>query len=208
MIMYNSNETTNETANETAKKLIETIQQKGLDKKINFLASLIEQHTKGRKLSTRQIEVANNIIAERALKENDAVLLEETEGFEKLTAKFSKALEKQGQLKGVKIITSIITLKSAKHSTVANPIIYVLGTEDKVYYGKIVNSLFVAVSNVNHARIAVITNELKEIQGDLSKAAVSYGKRFGICSCCGRVLTDPTSIEAGIGPVCAENWGF
>ena len=172
----------NETTNETTKKLIETIQQERLDKKISFLASLLAQHTKGQTLSTRQIEVANRIIDEQLSKKNDAVLLEETEGFEKITAKFSEALEKQGQLKVVRIITSTITLKSARHSTVANPIIYVLGTGDKVYYGKIVNSLFVAARDVSHTRVAVITNELKEIQEDLSKVAVSYGKRFGTCA--------------------------
>lgn len=34
------------------------------------------------------------------------------------------------------------------------------------------------------------------------------GRRTGRCCCCGRKLTDPVSIANGIGPVCAENWGF
>ena len=39
-------------------------------------------------------------------------------------------------------------------------------------------------------------------------AAIRYGKVSGSCSCCGRELTDPQSIEAGIGPICAKkfNW--
>lgn len=39
-------------------------------------------------------------------------------------------------------------------------------------------------------------------------AAIRYGKVSGECSCCGRELTDPQSIEAGIGPICAKkfNW--
>lgn len=34
------------------------------------------------------------------------------------------------------------------------------------------------------------------------------GRRTGRCCCCHRKLTDPVSIANGIGPVCAENWGF
>lgn len=39
-------------------------------------------------------------------------------------------------------------------------------------------------------------------------AAIKYGKESGNCSCCGRELTDPTSIEAGIGPVCRDKFGL
>ena len=39
-------------------------------------------------------------------------------------------------------------------------------------------------------------------------AAIRYGKVSGSCSCCGRELTDPRSIEAGIGPVCATKFGW
>lgn len=39
-------------------------------------------------------------------------------------------------------------------------------------------------------------------------AAIKYGKVSGSCSCCGRELTDPRSIERGIGPICAEKFGW
>lgn len=32
--------------------------------------------------------------------------------------------------------------------------------------------------------------------------AAQYGHRYGICACCGRILTNAESIDAGIGPVC------
>jgi hypothetical protein len=43
---------------------------------------------------------------------------------------------------------------------------------------------------------------------DPQAAAIAYGKKFGKCSICARELSDPASIERGIGPVCAErfNW--
>lgn len=37
----------------------------------------------------------------------------------------------------------------------------------------------------------------------LSEAA-RLGHQFGVCVCCGRTLTDPQSVERGIGPVCAK----
>jgi hypothetical protein len=43
---------------------------------------------------------------------------------------------------------------------------------------------------------------------DPLNAAIRYGKVSGECSCCGRELTDPKSIEAGIGPICATKFGW
>lgn len=43
---------------------------------------------------------------------------------------------------------------------------------------------------------------------DPKAAAIAYGKETGICCVCARTLTNPTSIEAGIGPICAEQWGW
>lgn len=44
--------------------------------------------------------------------------------------------------------------------------------------------------------------------GNVSKLTVErareYGRLYGRCMLCGRTLTDPSSIEAGIGPVCAS----
>jgi hypothetical protein len=37
---------------------------------------------------------------------------------------------------------------------------------------------------------------------------VAYGKKFGRCAVCMRELSDPESIERGIGPVCAERMGW
>lgn len=43
---------------------------------------------------------------------------------------------------------------------------------------------------------------------DPLSAAIKYGKVSGECSCCGRELTDPRSIERGIGPICATKFGW
>ncbi len=43
---------------------------------------------------------------------------------------------------------------------------------------------------------------------DPLNAAIRYGKVSGECSCCGRELTRKDSIERGIGPICAEKFGW
>jgi hypothetical protein len=57
-----------------------------------------------------------------------------------------------------------------------------------------------------------LSDEVKEVilgaASDPLTAAIRYGKVSGSCSCCGRELTDPRSIEAGIGPVCATKFGW
>jgi hypothetical protein len=43
---------------------------------------------------------------------------------------------------------------------------------------------------------------------DPAAAAKAYGLRFKNCSCCGRMLTNEESRRLGIGPICAQRWGF
>jgi hypothetical protein len=49
---------------------------------------------------------------------------------------------------------------------------------------------------------------LLEAASDPLTAAVRYGRETGSCSCCGRDLTNPESIAAGIGPICREKYGL
>lgn len=49
---------------------------------------------------------------------------------------------------------------------------------------------------------------LKEFNDNPEAAIKVQGLRTGQCCCCGRELTDPVSIERGIGPICADKWGF
>jgi hypothetical protein len=53
-----------------------------------------------------------------------------------------------------------------------------------------------------------IKTAILAVANDPLSAAVRYGKTTGNCSCCGRTLTDPVSVEAGIGPICKTKWGM
>lgn len=48
---------------------------------------------------------------------------------------------------------------------------------------------------------------LTKIAANPMDALVAYGRKTGVCGVCGRKLTDPESVEAGIGPVCASKVG-
>jgi hypothetical protein len=59
------------------------------------------------------------------------------------------------------------------------------------------------------ARIpAAAAETILQAAADPLGAAVAFGKETGSCSCCGRELTVKASIERGIGPICAEKFGW
>lgn len=47
---------------------------------------------------------------------------------------------------------------------------------------------------------------LAKIAADPKEAAMAYGRELGVCGVCNRTLTNPESISAGIGPVCASRF--
>ena len=71
-------------------------------------------------------------------------------------------------------------------------------------YGAFALVIFGAELKTSHSG----ETDLTKIAADPAGEARLYGMRTGTCACCGRELTDPNSIEAGIGPICAENWGL
>jgi hypothetical protein len=76
--------------------------------------------------------------------------------------------------------------------------IYVKDKETDDYYGKILGGKFIRSRDCSE----VIEAEIVAACADPEQAAVAYGRRFGICSCCGRELTNALSIKLGIGPIC------
>lgn len=56
-----------------------------------------------------------------------------------------------------------------------------------------------AYSGKSQHAVSLIAQEPQE-------ASSRYGHEIGVCGVCGRTLTDPESIERGIGPVCAQKF--
>ena len=74
--------------------------------------------------------------------------------------------------------------------------IYVVRASDDTYLGKITQD------------DKFITSRDCTAAADPAAAATAHGHEFGNCSCCGRELTNPESVARGIGPICAERWGW
>lgn len=136
----------------------------------------------------------------RTAKDAEATTKSGTVGVEAINALFETALG-NGLSKPI-FRTERLTIKLAKrHADTLYVTDRALGD---VYVGKIVAGQFMARSEAQADTLSILC----EIAADPTKAATHYGRSTGSCGCCGRELTDPDSVAAGIGPICAEKWGL
>ena len=83
--------------------------------------------------------------------------------------------------------------------------IYVVRANDDTYLGKITqDDKFITSRDCT----AADSETVARVAADPAAAATAHGHEFGNCSCCGRELTNPESVARGIGPICAERWGW
>lgn len=168
----------------------------------SFAADLLRQWTTKGDLSERQIEAANRMLAKvaanKAKREEakaDAVVVDLSiirEMFEKVHASGYKRPTYRAA--GVVISRAPDNGKNAGH-------LYVKQSDD--YQGKITpDGRFLPVRAADTSVAAL----LQTIAADPKGEAVRHGAKTGNCSCCGRELTKAESVEAGIGPICAERW--
>jgi len=75
-------------------------------------------------------------------------------------------------------------------------------TQDDQYLGKVIGGKFLKVRDCTSDQ----EQEVLKVCADPEQAAIAYGKQFGSCSACGRELSDPVSIERGIGPICESRF--
>jgi hypothetical protein len=83
--------------------------------------------------------------------------------------------------------------------------IYVVRASDDTYLGKITaEDKFITSRDCT----AADSETVARVAADPAAAATAHGHEFGQCSCCGRELTNAESVARGIGPICAERWGW
>lgn len=80
--------------------------------------------------------------------------------------------------------------------------IYVKDSSEGTYLGKVQHGKFLKSFDCTPGQAEAVTTACV----DPLNAAIAYGKTFGVCFKCGRDLTDPVSVERGMGPDCAENF--
>jgi len=75
------------------------------------------------------------------------------------------------------------------------------GSMSNIYLG------WVTATETNLGEIDLI-KRVQSVAADPYAAAKLYGQNTGTCSCCARELTNPLSIQLGIGPICREKFGL
>lgn len=171
----------------------------------DFARDLLSRYNQYGALSQGQVDAVYRMKAKadatRAAKEAERAAMNAVVDLSAIHAMFDKAA-KSGLKKPVYRAEGLV-LSLAKASSVNAGAIYVKRTSGE-YLGKVTGKQFLATRDAK----AEDKSTLDLIATNPSQVARDYGKRVGVCSCCGRELTDPASIESGIGPICATKWGF
>lgn len=79
-----------------------------------------------------------------------------------------------------------------------NPGAIYVNDKQGTYLGKVFDGKFLKGRDCSPE----LETEVIKVCSDPEQAAIAYGKRFGACSVCNRELSDPVSIDRGIGPIC------
>lgn len=170
----------------------------------DFARSLIGSFNERGTLSEKQIAAGKHHLARIAEKraEKEAVANAKSGDVEMsaITALFDKA--RSSGLKRPKFYVGEMKISLAPLTGKNAGALYVTYEDD--YQGKIVGSTYQATRS---SKVEVL-DILRKIAQNPGEAARMYGQQTGICCCCGAELTNKNSIAAGIGPICASNWGL
>lgn len=170
----------------------------------DFAARMQEAVVKWGHLTPGQLGGIQKCLAARARAQEakaERVTQAPTVNLDGLKAAFGNASE---HLKSPKLRLPGFTISPAKAGS-ANPGAMYVKSDSGQYLGKITpDSRFQCVRECDKETESRVVAAIQ----DPKAAAISYGRETGRCSCCGRDLTDPVSIANGIGPVCANRFGW
>lgn len=168
----------------------------------SFAQSLTQAIKKYGSLTEKQLAAIHNIIVkdkEAKPASAPAAVLDLSAVF----AKFEKAQE--SGLKRPKLRLEGVTFMLAGGRNVGSIYVKEGPAYEDTYLGKVApNGEFTKSRDCSTEQVEM----LKTISSDVLAAAVAYGRKTGECACCGKELTNHESIELGIGPICADKWGF
>ena len=168
----------------------------------SFATSLVSQYTIKGDLSINQWEAAERMILK--LRNNKKRSDENANPVDvsRINALLNKALS--SKLKYPKFRIDGLCFSLAPLNSQNAGAVYV--KHDGEYIGKIQNGKY--TPTLRALELNNIGAKIARVAANPREAAVEYGKMSGQCACCGRTLTDPASVDAGIGPICAANWGL
>lgn len=177
---------------------------RGISSWNTFAHSLVTQYNNRGSLSPRQWEAAERMLAKldanaeaREAGKKDGIDLS------RIKALFETAM-KSG-LKRPKLRLGRVMLSLASQTSRNPGAVYVKDTDTRDYLGKVMDGTFTPSFAGTQANVG---DELVALAKDPLAKVVEHGKLSGHCACCGRELTDPESVDRGVGPVCATRWGL
>jgi hypothetical protein len=177
--------------------------------KSDFAASLLQQCRWKGQLSERQIGAVENCIRrdEQQKLRDQAVAAKAPVDIAKLEATFQVAKDHGINQPKLRLGLYLFKVASALGNN-AGAIWVTLAAKnefgEREYLGKIKDGRF----QPSRACTAEQAAEIEDVAAHPAEAAKAYGQRTGMCCVCGRTLTKNESIDAMIGPICAEKYGF
>lgn len=166
-----------------------------------FANSLLTQFTRKGYLSDAQIAAAQRCVD----KFNAAVSRRENApeaSLKPLEDAFNHALSLGARRAAMVVGNLRFSLAGAQS---ANPgAIYAKERDSGLYLGKFAQGRFFRARDCSDAH----QDLLLDIAKDPLTKAIEHGRMTGECALCARELTDPESIDRGIGPVCAKKFGW
>jgi len=177
--------------------------------RFEFAKSMLDALTKFGHLTERQLETVQRLTvqdaerqAARATEQVARAQSAPVVTVEAIEVAFNNA--KQAGVKRPKLRLDTFVFSPAGETSANAGAIYIKNKEDGLYLGKVMGGrLFASRECTTEAAERIVA-----VSSDPAQAAIAYGQKFGACSVCGRALTDSDSIARGIGPICAENYGF
>jgi len=177
--------------------------------KFSFAYAMLEALNKYGTLTEKQFETVQRLTAQSAqfMAERQAERIARAESAPEVTVgaievAFSNA--KQAGIKFPKLRLDTFVFSPASETSKNVGAIYIKNKEDGMYLGKVMGGRLFTSRDCDTAT----TERIVAVSSDPKQAAIAYGQKFGKCAICARALTDKDSIALGIGPICAEKYGF
>jgi hypothetical protein len=177
--------------------------------RFEFARSMLDALNKFGHLTERQMETVQRLTVQDAERQAVRAVEQATRAetapvvsVEAIEVAFNSA--KQAGVKFPKLRLDTFVFSPAGENSKNAGAIYIKSKGDGVYLGKVMGGrLFTSRDCTTEA-----SERITAVASDPKQAAVAYSMKFGACSVCGRQLTDSDSVARGIGPICAENYGF
>ena len=177
--------------------------------KFAFAGAMLDALNKFGSLTEKQFETVQRLtlqsaqfMAERATEKAIRAETAPVVTVEAIEVAFNNA--KQAGIKFPKLRLDTFVFSPAGENSKNAGAIYIKNKEDGVYLGKVAGGRLFTSRDCD----TETSERIVAVSSDPKQAAIAYGQKFGKCAICARALTDKDSIALGIGPICAEKYGF